>query len=139
MNINYVTGLDVNDGKILSGLEFLIDTLPHGSGINCEWSINAPKNGRYVYFSNSYHCMNEGGYYVGYQDFSIVFPLCMFDQVVDKCRYIDKSHVTAVIKLIADMFTLQFNNGQYLADKYMLRDYLTDTVYHALYFAGDSN
>jgi hypothetical protein len=139
MNINYVTGLDVNDDRVVSGLEFLIDTLPHGSGIDCGWSINAPKNGRYVYFSNSYHCMDDNGYYVGYQDFTIVIPAFMVYQLIEFINYTDKTMLHAALKFCAHMFTLQFNGDRYLSERYDLRDYLTDTVYHALYFAGDSN
>lgn len=132
MNTNYVTGFNTNDDCTYDGLEFLIDLLPHGSGIDCTWGIHKPKNGRYVYFTNSYHCMNDNGYYVGYQDFSIVIPSIMIDQVIKYMRYTDKSLLHSTMRILSDMFTLQFNNGQYLADRFMLRDYLEETIAYSL-------
>lgn len=48
----------------------LIDLLPHGSGIDHSWSIDRLKNGHIV-CRNSYHGMDENGYYDGWQDFSV--------------------------------------------------------------------
>ena len=68
MNQNFFTGYF--DHKYDDFLEFFVDNLPSGSGIDCEWSGNMPEFGNFVTFSNSYHCMNESGY-DGYQDFFI--------------------------------------------------------------------
>ena len=51
--------------------EKLMDELPQGSGIDCDWSYKIQKNGKIVY-SNAIHCMDENGYYDGYQDFSLI-------------------------------------------------------------------
>lgn len=47
----------------------LIDMLPHGSGIDCKWRVEPFGNG--VECHNSWHFMDENGYYCGYGDFSV--------------------------------------------------------------------
>ncbi len=91
--------------------EKLTEMLPHGSGINCKWQFEQLKNGKVIAY-NSYHCMNDAGYYDGYADFKIVFSV--------------HKALTA--------FSLHFV-GAYAQRKnrqYMLRDYLEDTIYNAL-------
>jgi hypothetical protein len=46
----------------------LLDKLPHGSGIDCDWRIEY-KDG-FLYASNSWHAMDPNGYYCGYVDFT---------------------------------------------------------------------
>jgi len=89
----------------------LKDVLPHGAGIDCEWSFKWLKNGK-LKAVNSYHCMNDIGYYDGYADFTVIFPV--------------HKALTA--------FALQFNGKQasYKNNHYMLRDYIEDTIYSAL-------
>jgi hypothetical protein len=41
----------------------------HGSGIDSDWILSS--NGKKVYLNNSYHVMNDDGYYDGYMDFKI--------------------------------------------------------------------
>ena len=41
----------------------------HGSGIDCEWYVS--ENKKYILLTNSYHCMDENGYYEGYCDFTV--------------------------------------------------------------------
>jgi len=91
--------------------EYLADILPDGSGIDCVWKFDYQKNGK-VIAQNSYHCMNEPGYYCGYADFTIKFNL------VEDLR----------------SFTLEFNGSysQALNRKHLLRDYLEDTIYNSL-------
>ena len=48
---------------------YLLDTLPHGSGIDCKWDFDYTDKG--IFASNSYHRMNENGYYCGYIAFTI--------------------------------------------------------------------
>jgi len=88
----------------------LLEDLPHGSGIDCDWHIEKAKSGKIV-AHNSYHCMDDMGGYCGYADFSIRWTP---GQEKD--------------------FRLMFHGreAQYLNTKYMLRDYLEDTFYHAL-------
>jgi len=55
--------------------ETIIDALPHGSGIDASWNISRYDNGN-VLAECSYHGMNQGGYYDGWQDFNIrLFPV----------------------------------------------------------------
>lgn len=116
-------------------MEILVDLLPHGSGIDCKWEVSRPKNGRFVYFHNSYHAMNENGYYEGYQDFSVVIPAVIVDLFLSHGRYISKKHAARDLQVMADTFKLEFNGDRYLSEKHYLRDYLTDEIYHSLYFA----
>lgn len=89
--------------------EKLADILPTGSGIDCGWSFTEQKNGN-ILAHNSFHCMNEYGGYDGYADFTVVF----------------KKDAP-----LSD-FVLQFNGkvAQYKNKRYMLRDYLEETIYH---------
>ena len=95
--------------KKVVDLERLKELLPHGSGIDCDWELE--RKGDYVYCQNSYHTMNEHGYYDKYADFTIKIP----------------------IDFPGD-FKLMFNGktAQYMNRKYMLRDYLEDTIFHNL-------
>jgi len=47
----------------------LIEMLPHGSGIDCRWELNPIGDG--VNCENSFHMMNENGYYCGYAGFTV--------------------------------------------------------------------
>jgi len=89
-------------------VEKVMDLLPHGSGINGDWGFDWKRNGS-LHLHNGYHCMNENGYYDGWVDFTVIL------------HPNDKEY-----------FRLQFNSNRYKAEKYMLREYLTDTIYDAL-------
>ena len=102
--------------QVESLVDDFIEKLPHGSGINCNWHWLI--KGQFVCFTNSYHVMNDVGFYVGYQDFTVKIPIAPFLAQ----NFVD----------MAAQFVLQFNGNQYLAQYYMLRDYLTDTIYFAL-------
>ena len=93
--------------------ENLVDlgnALPHGSGINDDWTSEVTKSS--IRFRNSYHCMDENGRYDGYADFTVVIPL------VGKA--IDWQH-----------FKLEFNGStaQRKSSTYELRAYLDDVIY----------
>ena len=47
----------------------LLGSLPHGSGIDCDWVFNV--DGKYLCANNSYHVMNDNGMYCGYIDFIV--------------------------------------------------------------------
>ena len=93
------TDIDVDDDPIAYAIA---GKLPHGSGIDADWTIDRQANGKYV-CRNSYHMMNEHGYYVGWQDFTV--------------------------KLDRDgkLLDVQLNGGHsYQARRSMLLDYLYD-------------
>jgi len=48
----------------------LLDVLPHGSGIDGDWSFDYTD--KRIYVSNSYHRMDENGYYCGWIDFTVI-------------------------------------------------------------------
>lgn len=90
--------------------DWLKRVLPHGSGIDCDWSFDYQQNSK-ILASNAYHCMNENGFYCGYADFTVKIDLT---------------------KLLH--FTLHFNGNSSakLNTRYMLRDYLEETICYAL-------
>lgn len=56
-------------------IETLEDMLPSGSGIDCDWEIEADEDGFYD-CSNSYHIMGDGsGGYIGWVDFVLSIDL----------------------------------------------------------------
>ena len=95
--------------------EKLVDELPHGSGLDCNWYYDVPSSSNTVRLSNSYHCMKENGYHDGYADFTLI---------VDCLPDIQNLHG----------FRLQFNGreSQKLNYKYGLREYLEETFGWAL-------
>lgn len=103
-----VVWLCLKDGDIVN----LVDLLPHGSGIDGAWRLEANKQNIYAY--NSYHCMNDNGYYDGWANFTIVFP------------FISKNY--------ANDFKLHFQGdfAQRQNIKYLLREYLEDTFAYYL-------
>ena len=83
----------------------------HGSGINGTWNTEERKN--HFVLRNSFHCMDENGMYDGWADFWIKLP-----------------------KNEPNEFDLHFTGraAHYLNNKYMLREYLEDTVAHFIEF-----
>lgn len=82
----------------------------HGSGINYKWNIEeTPTTFR---ASNAFEVMNEAGFDIGAADFTVVFP---------KGESMGE-------------FRLEFNGNfaQRMNQRYMLRDYLEDTVAYTL-------
>jgi hypothetical protein len=146
MNDNFFTGYF--DHKYDDFLKVFIDNLPSGSGIDCEWSGNMPKSGDYVTFGNSYHCMNENGFYDGYQDFFIrilkvdFIRLALEYHKVTNYLYhpaIDKAkrNFLALLDFIRNDFTLHYSGGNYKAEKYYLIDYLLDTIAYSFEMMGE--
>ncbi len=93
-------------------IEKIKEALPHGSGIDLDWGCEEFANGS-LRFYNGFHCMDEWGGYDRWADFYILIK--------------DGTPLTD--------FTLHFSgpDSQYANQKYMLRDYLEETIYHALY------
>ena len=93
----------------------LIEVLPHGSGIDCDWEYEVPKTSNTVRLSNAFHCMDEFGGYCGYADFTLIV-----NPRTDKTGLYE--------------FKLQFNgsDSQYLNRKYALREYLEEILGSAL-------
>ena len=92
-------------------IDFLKEKLPHGSGIDCKWVFNELLNGK-ITASNSYNCMSEHGYYDGFADFTLTFNRK---------------------KSLSDFrFVFNGKTAQYLNKKYMLRDYLIETIFYTL-------
>ena len=89
----------------------LENALPHGAGIDDSWKCE--DHGRNITCYNSFHVMDDRGYYVGWADFSIVIP---------KRNPVD--------------FKLHFHgaSAQYFARRYDLRWYLEDIL--AEYLSG---
>lgn len=82
----------------------------HGSGIDATWKYEETSHG--IRMKNSFHCMDQHGYYCGWADFSYFFAW--------NSKLID--------------FRLRFHGPQahYLARKNDLRPYLEDSMVHFL-------
>jgi len=91
--------------------DFLCENLPHGSGIDCKWEFNWLHNGK-LQASNSFHCMNDVGYYDGFADFTLTFDVYK--------------------SLRAFRFVFNGNHAQRKNNQYMLREYLEDIIYFCL-------
>jgi hypothetical protein len=125
-------------------VEWFIDQLPHGSGIDCKWEVHSTGNSQYVYLCNSFHVMSDVGFYIGYADFRIridkgdfihlVNTIARYERSYPSVRYYVISELSEILKTISGNFTLQFTGDRHLAEYYDLREYLTDTVWHAFYF-----
>jgi hypothetical protein len=106
----------------------LDDALPHGSGIDCGWTFNRQKNGSIV-ARNSFHLMDEHGFYIGYQNFFIK----LFEH---KNRKLHKlfDGTFQIIHDIGDIdFTLCFSGYRQTCNSVCgLREYLEDTIHHCL-------
>jgi hypothetical protein len=66
-------------------LAILIEKLPHGSGIDCDWTLHAIDD-HGIMVSNSYHNMNDRGMYDGWSDFVAVFsrwPMKLADVIIE--------------------------------------------------------
>ena len=130
----YNTGHSLIEGTI----EYdFANQLPHGSGIDGAWEYHTTAN--YVYFNNSYHCMDENGFYDGWQDFRIRIDKTTFELLYDAIgkmrRYKHEpsrqamfKRVDVLLDIIKDEFILQFTGSRYKAKKYFLQDYLVDTI-----------
>jgi hypothetical protein len=92
----------------------IVDALPHGSGIDADWQVSVTK--RSIRLSNSFHAMDDNGFYDGWADFTVITP-----------RFAMAQHW-------GDYFQLQFNgrDSAYLNQKHDLRSYLADTINCAL-------
>lgn len=85
--------------------------LPHGSGIDCDWVIEG--HAHHITCRNEYHCMDSNGFYEGYQPFSVILKKGVLK--------------TSKGQEIYTHTTVHFHGSQYLAQKHMLREYLSDT------------
>ena len=77
-------------------IELLLgNDIPHGSGIDCSYVYTMFDNRLTI--ENSFHCMNNNGYYDGYIDFKLIIP---FDNPADfKLQFTDyKEHRNTIKK-----------------------------------------
>jgi len=107
----------------------LLELLPHGSGIDCDWSIIEHKNGN-VTAKNSFHAMNETGMYDGYMDFTVrIFR-------VKKSRVNKlKGPCEGQYQIVTQKGDIDLKitcNESRKASFYGLKDYLEETIHYAL-------
>ena len=62
---HYHVWLDGDPGRAIVNVRELAEELPHGSGIDGDWTIVVRRNGDLGLFAE-YHRMNDGGYYAGW-------------------------------------------------------------------------
>lgn len=77
-----------------------------GSGIDCGFALHYVSD-RNIFITSSFHCMDDNGSYVGWQDFRIKVP---FNE--------DPTN-----------WKLNFSGRKKLADEYLLDEYLEDTIH----------
>jgi hypothetical protein len=109
-----ITGSNLND-EMESILSMIGQELSHGSGIDCKWEIELIDKSK-VTARNSFHCMHQNGYYDGYCDFKLHFKLN------------DPKYFRVTIN--------SNRTNRWKAEKYMLREYLENTLYYDLQTAG---
>ena len=112
----------------------LMEDLPHGSGIDCEWLVDFKSDGLPV-FHNSWHGMNNDGYYDGYADFSVRITRHKKDVINDLCGPFEGKKQIVYRKGDLD-FMVQFAKDAPRGRSwfYGLKDYLEDTIG---YFLGE--
>lgn len=93
---------------------WLLNSLPHGSGIDYDWSFEYLKNGKIQGF-NSYHAMNEYGMYCHIYDFMVTL------------------HITHKFTLTFERVNLIKGCKEYACCGYDLRSYLSDTIAESLH------
>ena len=109
-------------------VECFIDQLPHDR----EWTIESGKYSHYVYLMNSYHVMNDLGFFVGYSDFRIRLVKSDFISLMNLMAWGKIEEANEILWAMSMNFALQFTGDRYLSRYYDLREYLTDTFFYAL-------
>lgn len=115
--------------------EQLINALPHGSGIDCDWRIERQRNGK-VHAYNSFHMMDENGMYDGWQDFYILLYAYKTDirhKLSGPCA--GKVQVTHKAGDI-DFDVYSVGGWSRRNSAYDLRSYLAETIGYSLEQAG---
>jgi hypothetical protein len=111
------------------------DILPHGSGIDCKWHVEVSPSGNVV-CSNSFHLMDENGMYDGWQDFTVT----LFRHKRDRLHPLTgpcEGQVQVIARKGDWDFRLTFQKPvSRRPGAYGLRDYLEETIHHALSEAG---
>ena len=109
--------LNEENQKIITKLE---SVLPHGSGIDYDWSFNIQQNGL-IQCHNSYHAMDEYGGYCHVYDFSMkIKPTILNPDFI-------VSNVDNPLKFEYVSFSFK-GQKEYSCCGYGLREYLIDTV-----------
>lgn len=101
----------------------LLETLPHGSGIDGKWYIEKDMVRPVFHCYNEYHAMNEDGCYVTWLPFEAEVPI---DKEGYKDAYVKFSDMTN-----EDIDELE-KFGVYVD---LLLEYLDDVIYYCLYDA----
>jgi hypothetical protein len=113
--------------------EELVVVLPHGSGIDCDWTIEHTYALRFT-CNNSFHAMDNNGFYCGYVDFQVTLDLekQSFDVSVSKedIQAISKDYEVDSSEAGGDEDDLYDDNpAPYLDD---IDDILYETVRYAI-------
>jgi hypothetical protein len=113
-------------------VQWFIDQLPHGSGIDCKWEIESGEHSQYVYLTNSYHVMSDNGFYIGHADFRIRLDKEAFIILINLIAWGKIEEANEILWAMSVNFEIQFTGDRYLSRYYNLREYLTDIIYYAL-------
>ena len=91
----------IESGKTIS--------LPHGSGIDCDWKWNANED-ECIAFYNSWHAMDANGYYCGYVPFEVIITY-----IDDKFHFDVSIDNSAIDDIMAD-YEIDVPNAPFLDD-----------------------
>jgi len=111
--------------------EILLELLPHGSGINCNWEFTWYKNGS-LKCSNFYHAMNEHGSYVKFIPISIKF----FRHKKNEYNFFTNKTKCQIVKK-KDRLDYKIYAPRHNYYAYDLNDYLCQTVWYLDYLNKD--
>ena len=109
--------------------ERLLDILPHGSGIDCDWTFDRCQNGT-IRCRNSYHVMDEHGSYCGYYDFTVH----IFAHKSDERRELI-GLCAGQVQIVHRKGDIDFRITSRMRERgntYGLRDYLNESIGYAL-------
>jgi hypothetical protein len=112
--------------------------MPHGSGIDGEWSVEHLRSGTVV-LHNSYHGMNDCGMYDGWVDFRVAFSRFKADETVWRKGTDGVAVAAHVIVRKGDWYFKvlgRFSSVRHKSWGYGLQGYLEDTVSSCLMGGG---
>ena len=113
--------------KSIISEEKLLELLPHGAGIDCDWSVIMHNTGN-ISARNYFRAMDENGFYDGYMPFKVR----IFRHEKDVFNPLRGQNKTQVIARKGDIdFSLSCRENS-RKSFYGLKDYLEDTIGYCL-------
>jgi hypothetical protein len=91
--------------KWTDAINQIIDSLPHGSGIDgkTEFNFNESRPDKLV-IDSQYHCMNENGFYDGMYDFKLILKPDWQNFKMQIKSNLPKKYKDSTIEYLSDLF-----------------------------------